>query len=140
MTRQLTPAAPVTLAAFDAMFEKIKNWGKWGEDDELGTLNYITPDKIAAAAALVRKGRSVSMAIPINKQAGPDNPNPAVNLMSLMHDIPISKSGLSFGMCYLAMASHGDCHTHVDALNHVAYKGKLYNGMPASLLTSRGSE
>jgi kynurenine formamidase len=43
-------------------------------------------------------------------------------------------------MCYLGMASHGDCHTHVDALNHVAYKGKLYNGKPASLLTSRGSE
>ncbi|MGH6884352.1 cyclase family protein [Hypericibacter sp.] len=140
MTRQLTPAAPVSLAAFDKMFESIKNWGKWGEDDELGTLNYITPAKIAAAAALVRKGRSVSMAIPINKQAGPDNPNPAVHLMSLMHDIPISKSGLSFGMCYLAMASHGDCHTHVDALNHVAYKGKLYNGKPAELLTSRGSD
>jgi kynurenine formamidase len=60
--------------------------------------------------------------------------------MSLMHDIPISKSGLSFGMCFLGMASHGDCHTHVDALNHVAYKGRLYNGKPASLLTSRGSE
>ena len=43
-------------------------------------------------------------------------------------------------MCYLGMASHGDAHTHVDALNHVAYKGKLYNGKPASLLTSRGSE
>ena len=38
------------------------------------------------------------------------------------------------------MASHGDCHTHVDALNHVAYRGKLYNGKPASLLTSRGSD
>ena len=38
------------------------------------------------------------------------------------------------------MASHGDCHTHVDALNHVAYRGQLYNGKPASLLTSRGSE
>src|SRR5215468_10513798 len=139
MTRQLTPAAPVSLATFDKMFEQIKNWGKWGPDDELGTLNYITPDKIAAAAKLVRKGRCVSMAIPINKQAGPDNPNPAVHFMSLMHDIPISKSGLSFGMCYLGMASHGDAHTHVDALNHVAYKGKLYNGKPASLLTSRGS-
>ena len=43
-------------------------------------------------------------------------------------------------MCYLGMASHGDCHTHVDALNHVAYKGKLYNGKPAELLTSRGSD
>ncbi len=80
------------------------------------------------------------MAIPINKVAGPDNPNPAVHLMSLLHDLPVSASGLSFGMCYLAMASHGDCHTHVDALNHVGYKGKLYNGKPASLLTSRGSE
>ena len=80
------------------------------------------------------------MAIPINKAAGPDNPNPAVHLMSLMHDIPISKSGLTFGMCFLGMASHGDCHTHVDALNHVGYKGLLYNGKPAATLTSRGSE
>ena len=51
MTRTLTPPAPVTLAAFDTMFEEVKNWGKWGDDDELGTLNYITPDKVAAAAA-----------------------------------------------------------------------------------------
>src|ERR1700741_2799638 len=140
MTRTLTPPAPVSLAAFDTMFEQIKNWGRWGEDDELGTLTYITPEMVAAAARLVRKGRCVSMAIPINKQAGPDNPNPAVHLMSLMHDIPISKSGLSFGMFYLAMPSHGDAHTHVDALNHVAYKGKLYNGKSAELLTSRGSD
>lgn len=139
MTRTMTPPAPVSLAEFDAMFEAVKNWGRWGPDDERGTMNYLTPDKIAAAAALVKSGRTVSMAIPINKVAGPDNPNPAVHLMSLMHDIPITSSGLSFGMCYLAMASHGDCHTHVDALNHVAYKGQLYNGKPASLLTSRGS-
>ena len=140
MTRTLTPPAPVSLAEFDALFESVKNWGRWGPDDDRGTLNYITPDKVAAAAALVRSGRSVSMAIPINKAAGPDNPNPAVHLMSLMHDIPISKSGLTFGMCFLGMASHGDCHTHVDALNHVGYKGLLYNGKPAATLTSRGSE
>ncbi len=140
MSRTLTPPAPITLAAFDAMFESVKNWGRWGPDDERGTLNYLTPDKVAAAAALVRSGRTVSMAIPINKVAGPDNPNPAVHFMSLMHDIPISESGLSFGMCFLGMASHGDCHTHVDALNHVGLRGQLYNGKPASLLTSRGSE
>ncbi len=140
MTQVRTPPAPATLAEFDAMFEQVKNWGRWGPDDELGTMNYVTPDKIAAAARLVRKGRSVSMAIPINKVAGPDNPNQAVHLMTQLHDIPVSESGLSYGMCYLAMASHGDCHTHVDALNHVAYKGRLYNGKPASTLTSRGSE
>ena len=138
--RQRTPAAPVSLADFNALFERVKNWGRWGPDDERGTLNYLTPDKVAAAAKLVRTGRQVSMTIPINKQAGPDNPNPAVHLMSLMHDLPVSTSGLSFGMCYLGMASHGDCHTHVDALNHVAYRGQLYNGKDAALLTSRGSE
>lgn len=139
-TRELTPPAPVTLAAFDAMYEAVKNWGRWGPDDERGTLNHLTPEKVAAAARLVRSGRTVSMAIPINKAAGPDNPNPAVHLMSLLHDVPIGGSGLSFGMCFLGMASHGDCHTHVDALNHVGYRGQLYNGRPVSALTSRGSE
>lgn len=135
-----TPPAPVSLAEFEALFEQVKNWGRWGPDDERGTMNYLTPDKIAAAARLVKSGRTVSMAIPINKAAGPDNPSPAVHMMSLMHDIPISETGLSFGMCYLAMASHGDCHTHVDALNHVGWKGMLYNGKPVSILTSRGSD
>ena len=80
------------------------------------------------------------MAIPIGKTATADNPAPATHVFSLLHDIPISKSGLTFGMCYLGMGSHGDAFTHVDALNHVGYKGKLYNGKPVSTLTSRGSE
>ena len=37
------------------MYKSVKNWGRWGPDDELGTLNYITPDKVAAAAALVEE-------------------------------------------------------------------------------------
>ena len=139
MERTLTRPAPVTLEEFNEIFESVKNWGRWGPDDELGTVNLITPERIAAAAALVRSGRTVSMAIPINTIAGPDNPSPAVHNMSLMHDIPIRESGLTFGMCYLAMASHGDCHTHVDALNHVGYRGQLYNGKPVTTLTSRGS-
>ena len=54
MTRPRTPPAAVTLAEFDAIFEAVKNWGRWGPEDELGTLNYITPDKVAA----VRSHRS----------------------------------------------------------------------------------
>jgi kynurenine formamidase len=140
MARKLTPPAPVTLNEFDAIYEKVKNWGRWGSDDERGTLNYLTPDKVVAAAKLVKSGRQVSMAIPIGTAAVPDNPNPAVHLMSLLHDIPITESGLTFGMCWLGMGSHGDAFTHVDALNHVGYKGKLYNGKPVSTLTSRGSD
>ena len=140
MPRALTLPEPVSLAEFDRLFEAVKNWGRWGPDDELGTLNYLTPEKRAAAARLVRSGRTVSMAIPINKVAGPDNPNPAYHFISLNHDIPISASGLTFGMCFLGMVSHGDCHTHIDALNHVGYRGELYNGKPVATLTSKGSD
>jgi kynurenine formamidase len=137
MERTLTRPAPMTLAEFDRVFESVKNWGKWGPEDDRGTLNYITPDKVAVAARLVRSGRSVSMAIPVNTVAGPDNPKPAVHFLAMGHDIDIGSSGLTFGMCYLGMVSHGDCHTHVDALNHIAYHDQMYNGKPAkATLTS----
>ena len=60
MTRTPTPPAPVSLAEFDATFEAVKNWGRWGPDDRLGTLNHVTPDTRIAAAGLVRVGESVS--------------------------------------------------------------------------------
>jgi hypothetical protein len=56
--------APVTLAEFGEIFEAVKNWGRWGPDDNLGTLNYITPDAVRAATRTVRSGRRVTMAIP----------------------------------------------------------------------------
>ena len=46
---KLTPPVPVTLAEFDEIFEAVKNWGRWGEDDELGTLNFITPQTVRAS-------------------------------------------------------------------------------------------
>jgi kynurenine formamidase len=132
--------ARVSLAEFDAIFESVKNWGRWGADDTLGTLNYITPAKVRAAAALVTSGRQVSLEIPINKVAGPDNPNPAIHFVSQAHDIDIGSSGLRFGLDFLGMSCHGDCHTHVDALCHVSYKGQVYNGHPAQeVLTSKGA-
>jgi kynurenine formamidase len=130
----------VTMAEFDAIFESVKNWGRWGPDDQLGTLNYITPAMVREAAGLVLSGRKVSMEIPINKIAGPDNPNPANHFVSQAHDIDIGSSGLRFGLDYLGMACHGDCHTHVDALCHVSYKGQVYGGRPAEeVLTSKGA-
>jgi kynurenine formamidase len=130
----------MSLAEFDAIFESVKNWGRWGPDDQLGTLNYITPEMVRGAAGLVRSGRQVSMEIPINTVAGPDNPNPANHFVSQAHDIDIGSSGLRFGLDYLGMACHGDCHTHVDALCHVSYKGQVYGGKPAQeVLTSMGA-
>ena len=135
-----TRPATVTLAEFDQMFESVKNWGKWGPDDQLGTLNYITRDKVRAAAGLVRSGRRASMEIPINKVAGPDNPNQAIHFVMQGHDIPIDSSGLRFALDFLGMACHGDCHTHVDALCHISYKGLTYNGKAAQdVVTSTGA-
>ncbi len=120
------------------MFEAVKNWGRWGADDQRGTLNYITPDHVRRAAGLVKSGRSVSMAIPINTVAGPDNQSPAIHHMTQMFDLPIDSTSLRFGMDFLGMSCHGDCHTHIDALCHIAYGGHVYGGRPESLLTSHG--
>lgn len=133
-------AQSLSLEAFDALFQSVCNWGRWGQDDERGTLNYITPATVAAAAALVRSGRSVSMSIPLNTTAGPDNPNPVIHYMSTTHDVDVGAGDyLRFATDFLGIQFHGDCHTHIDALCHVAYKGQLYNGRPASLVTSRGA-
>lgn len=130
----------VTLEAFDQLFESVKNWGVWGPDDELGTLNYITPDTVRSAVKLVGTGRRVSMALPINKTAGPDNPNPAVHFVSQGHDIDIKSGGVRFGMDFFGMTCHGDSHSHCDALSHISYNGLVYNGQPAQeVLTTQGS-
>ena len=83
-----TTEASVSIAEFEEIFESVKNWGRWGADDQLGTLNFITPEKVCEAAALVRSGRRVSMAIPINKVSGPDNPSQATLLVVQGHDVP----------------------------------------------------
>jgi kynurenine formamidase len=130
----------VSLSEFDAVFVAVKNWGRWGDDDQLGTLNYITPEKVREAATLVRTGRRVSMQLPINTAAGPDNPNPAIRYVVQGHDIDLGAHGVRFGLDFFGMACHGDCTTHVDALCHVSYRGLTYNGWPAeSVLTSVGA-
>lgn len=130
----------MSVQEFESLFESLKNWGRWGPDDERGTLNYITPDKVRAAAGLVRSGRSVSMSIPVNTIAGPDNPHPAIHHMVTTFDVDVGAGKhLGFAMDFLGMQFHGDCHTHIDALCHIAYKGRLYNGRPAGLVTSRGA-
>jgi kynurenine formamidase len=135
----ITTTPKVSLKEFDQIFESVKNWGKWGPDDQLGTLNYITPDKVRRAASLVKSGRHVSMAIPINKVAGPDNPNQAIHFVTQGHDIDIGSSGVRFALDFIGMAFHGDCHTHIDALCHISYKGLTYNGKPAQeVVTTQG--
>ena len=139
MIQSETAGRRISLEEFDRLFASLQNWGRWGPADERGTLNYLTADKVRAAAALVRRGRSVSLSIPINTIAGPDNPNPALYFVNTTHDVDVGAGDVRFATDFLGIQFHGDCHTHVDALCHVAYKNKLYNGRPPDSVTSRGA-
>ena len=129
----------MTAAEFDALFQKVRNWGRWGADDQMGTLNYITPEHVRAAASLVRSGRSVSMARPIDKVAGPDNPNPAIHHMTTGYDFFPEEGVPQYVSDYLGCECHGLAHSHIDALCHIAYKGQLYNGKSTATVTTHGA-
>lgn len=128
----------MTKEDFDELFKRVCNWGLWGFDDDRGTLNYITAACIKDAMQLVRTGHSVSMAVPMNKVAGPDNAHPIAHYMVQALDGPADANEPAFALDFIAGEIHGDCHTHIDALCHVAYKGQLYNGKPATQVTSKG--
>jgi kynurenine formamidase len=136
----MTGYAPMTRAEFDELFQEVSNWGRWGPNDERGTLNYITPERVAKAASLVRSGRTVTLSRPIDTVAAVDNPNPAFHAMTHGYDVPTGAGEPLFVSDYLGCGCHGNAHSHVDALCHVAYNGKLYNGKPISAVTSLGAE
>src|SRR5438445_3180309 len=117
-------AARITKDQVKASFEKINNWGRWGKEDQRGALNYITPEKRAAAAKLAKAGEIVSCALPLATQSGPDNPQPVQHMM--LHVGPPVAS-----LDYFAIAPHGFAFTHLDALCHVFWEGKMYNGYSA---------
>ncbi len=128
------------LEEFDSLFEEVSNWGRWGSDDQRGTLNFLTPSIVANAAKLVRAGRSVSMGRPIDTVASADNPNQAIHHMMRCYDITDSTNYVQYVADYLGSSVHGCAHAHFDALCHIAYRGKLYNDRPMSLVTSEGAK
>jgi hypothetical protein len=126
---------------FDRLFEEVCNWGRWGADDEKGTLNYLTPALVRKGASMVQSGRTVSMARPIETTRAKDNDNPAVHRMTRLYK-PASEDSEEpqFVLDYLGSELHGDAYSHVDALCHVSYRGRLYNDRPAGIVTSDGAK
>src|SRR5262249_14493997 len=107
----LTERTPPTADDYAAYRERYCNWGRWGDDDELGTLNLVTPTVRRTAASLVVEGRTVSLARPLDTHARADNPYPA------HHFVAVEGSG---GMVdYVGCFVHGFTQTHIDALCHL---------------------
>ncbi len=115
-----------------ALHETLSNWGRWGDDDQLGTLNLITREVTAAAAATVCVGRTVSCARPLDTAAAADNPSPVAH-----HMLGTATEG--YGADYLALAPHGYATSHIDALCHIFHEGRVYNGYPTEVVTAHGA-
>jgi len=122
----------LTETELEELFVKLSNWGKWGKDDQLGALNYVTPAKIAEAGSLVRAGVTISMAQPLSTKTSADNPLPVTHLMCHVSDLEMTAD-------YFTVYNHGMGMTHIDALCHMHRKGKLYNGYPLSDVKSEGA-
>jgi len=113
----------------------LSHWGRWGPDDQRGALNLITPAKVVQATRLVREGVSVSASRLLDKVAAADNAWPAVHLMTGAGVDP----GAGGSGDYLAIRFHGFAHTHIDALCHMFFDGRLYNGFDQRLVTAQGA-
>ncbi|HEX7037931.1 MAG TPA: cyclase family protein [Pseudomonadales bacterium] len=122
------------------VFESVKNWGRWGDEDEAGALNLITPAKRLEAVRAVRIGRSVSCARELAVRPAADNPHPALHMMIRGgDDCVLPGVGLETTMDFVGVAFHGMATTHIDALCHVFVDQRMYNGFPASEVKSTGA-
>src|SRR5215471_18558626 len=132
------PPGQMTEAEFRSLYERLRGQLPWGPDDRRGALNYITQAEILAALGEVTLGRTISLAAPIENRPAADNPDPAEHQMTgpLGAD---AGPGLAFSMDRIAMNIHGNADSHVDALCHVIFDGKLYNGVSADTVTATGA-
>ncbi len=109
-----------TQARVEGYFKELSNWGRWGDGDQLGTVNLITAAKRARARELARTGRTVSLARDIG-------PQPALMYHATF---PSNRERADVVLDRFDLVYHGYTITHVDALCHVAWDGQLYNGRP----------
>jgi hypothetical protein len=120
---------------FDQLYDRVSNWGRWGSDDELGTLNLVTPQVAAHAASLVRTGASVSCSRPVGQRPVL---RPNDNLVHLMTRSGSDNSDVGVGSSadWIALGLHGYSYTHLDAHSHMFWNGRMYNDRPKELVTT----
>lgn len=137
-----------TFELFEEYYKYCSNWGRWGDDDQRGTLNYITNDKIRAAAALVRTGKTFSLQLPLDG-AGPQTGafgrvNPLHQMVATGTDHLAGRQvykhdRLGFGFADDSLFLFLQGGTQWDALAHIFRDGKMYNGFSAAEVSSKGA-
>ena len=126
---------------------QVRNWGRWGPDDEIGTLNYITPEAIARASRLVTAGKVFALGIPLQRE-GPQSGtrqrfNPIHTMFRDGGDRPRTAAEVEAAQGYGGsddwIVMPLQCATQWDSLAHIFHEGKMYNGVDAGLVTSSGA-
>lgn len=118
---------------------EVSNWGRWGDDDELGTLNLIDEAAVARGLAAARTGQRFSLAIRLDANGPQLGTIPGrINPLHTMVAINMAYTGDTDDCCFSddVMTLGLQACTHWDALAHVSYQGKLYNGFPATSVTA----
>jgi kynurenine formamidase len=140
--RQEVPAGAVVIREAAV---RTSNWGKWGPDDQLGAVNYITPEKVVQAAGLVRRGKVFSLAMPFDEngpQTGRGRMNPTLAMRRTGTDFAAeafrTPSGIGFADDMLTTSLQAA--THWDALSHIFDRGRMWNGHSAAEVTSLGAQ
>ena len=135
---QVVAQTPASLAQseFEKIFEEVKNWGRWGQKDQLGTVNFISDRQVADAAALVKLGLTVSLANDLNKVEDINNtnfsplplPKLAGPFVQKTFSFPTAHNDVTGALDRFEIFHHGFAHSHLDGLAHFSWKGKIYNG------------
>ena len=120
-------AMDMTEAEFRELFDSVSNWGRWPDDGGRGALNHLTPDRIAAAARLVKTGVTVTLSQTLPTEARIDVPVPADHHMTMLTDVDIGSGSVRFAKDYVGADYHNDGHTHIDAFSHVAFDGSFFD-------------
>lgn len=132
------PGTALTDEEWRAYFDSLSNWGRWGPDDQRGTLNLIDGPKVAAAAGSVREGRQVScgrqvaFGRSVSVYEAIDAPLHFVSSTGAR----LNEDGAGGGTDWVGFDIHGLYMTHLDAPSHQIWNGAMYNGHPASALTA----
>jgi kynurenine formamidase len=127
---------------FTALAREVNNWGRWGPDDELGTLNLITDEAVRRGAENVKTGKRFTLALSLGRDGPQTGAVPGrVNPLHLMTQVNTSYSPDPNGVRANddAVVMGLQSATHWDALAHISYAGKIYNGFPADSITANGA-